>query len=56
MVVPFPVYPPRDLERLDKQKLGELKLAILQVLHEDPDVKTLLRDKTEEVYQKLLRS
>jgi len=43
------------LDQVDKDKRGELKLAILQVMHDDPEIKRLLRVKTDEVYQKLRR-
>jgi formaldehyde-activating enzyme involved in methanogenesis len=50
----FPVYPPEDLDKLDQQKRGELKAAIRQVLHNDPDIKNLIKEKLPEV-QKLLK-
>jgi len=62
----FPIYPPDDLNKLDKQKREELKAAIRHALQYDSDVKKLLddklpeirrllKDKTDEVYKALLR-
>jgi hypothetical protein len=62
----FPIYPPEDLGKLDKQKREELRAAIIHVLRFDPDfkklleeklpdAKQLLRSKTDPVYQALLR-
>jgi hypothetical protein len=52
----FPVYPPEDLSKLNKEKKQELATAIRLVLKTDPDVQKLLRDKTAATYQALLNS
>jgi hypothetical protein len=52
----FPVYPPEDLSKLNKEKKQELATAIRLVLKTDPDVQKLLRDKTSATYQALLNS
>jgi hypothetical protein len=55
MGISFPVYPPADLGKLDHQKRGELKAAIHQVMLHDPEVKKLLKSKTDAVYKALLQ-
>jgi hypothetical protein len=50
-----PVYPPDDLDKLDKEKRDQLRAAIVKVLQTDPDVRKLLKDKTFSVYQQLLK-
>jgi hypothetical protein len=47
----FPVYPPEDLAKLDQQKRIQLKTAIINVLHNDPDVRQMIKDKTKATYQ-----
>jgi len=54
MGIPFPVYPPEDLARLDNAKRKELATAIREVLRTDPDVQKLLREKTSEKFRELL--
>jgi hypothetical protein len=49
MGVFFPVHPPTELDKLDKQKRAELKAAIVQALMFDPDLKKLFEDKLPEV-------
>jgi hypothetical protein len=54
MGIPFPVYPPEDLDQLDQAKRKELATAIREVLRTDADVQRLLREKTSEKFRELL--
>ena len=49
-----PVYPSQDLDKLDKQKRRELGEAILDVLHNDEQIRGLLKEKTWAKYQELV--
>jgi hypothetical protein len=51
----FTVYSPEDLDRLDSAKRKELANAIREVLQTDPDVQRLLREKTSDKFDELLR-
>jgi hypothetical protein len=52
----FIVYPPEDLAKLDQQKKIKLKTAIMDVLHNDPEVRQLIQEKTKATYTKLTKS
>ena len=54
MGVFFPVYPPEELDKVDKEKRSELKAAILDALLNDPEVRKLLEEKLPET-RRLLR-
>jgi hypothetical protein len=49
----FPVYPPEDLGKLDQQSRIKLKTAIINVLHNDADVKALIKAKTKDTFDSL---
>ena len=49
MGIYFPIYPPQEWAKLDKEKRKALSAAILQVLTTDPEVRQLLRQKTKPV-------
>jgi hypothetical protein len=49
----FPIYPPEDLGKLDQQQRIKLKTAIINVLHNDPEVKQMIKDKTKDTFDAL---
>jgi hypothetical protein len=51
----FPVYPPADLAKLDQQKRIKLKAAIIDVLHNDDDVKNMIKAKTQATFDDLAK-
>jgi hypothetical protein len=52
----FIVYPPEDLAKLDHQKRIKLKTAIMHVLHNDPEVLKMIKEKTQATYHALAKS
>jgi hypothetical protein len=54
MGVFFPIHPPEDVNKLDRQKRSELKAEIIKVLLSDPDVQALLKEKLPDL-KKLLQ-
>jgi|SoiMethySBSTD1v2_1073268.scaffolds.fasta_scaffold507657_2 hypothetical protein len=67
MGVFFPVHPPEDVNKLERKKRTELKLEIMKVLMTDPEVdallkekmpelKALLKSKTQDLFDKMRRS
>jgi|HubBroStandDraft_6_1064221.scaffolds.fasta_scaffold1627340_2 hypothetical protein len=52
----FIVYPPEDLAKLDQQKRIKLKSAIMHVLHNDPEVRQMLKSKTQAAYNTLTKA
>jgi len=54
MGVFFPIHPPEDVNKLDRQKRSELKAEIIEVLLSDPDVQALLKEKLPDL-KKLLQ-
>jgi hypothetical protein len=56
MGIHFIVYPPEDLARLDHQKKIKLKTAIMHVLHNDAQIRQMIKEKTQATYDTLARS
>jgi hypothetical protein len=54
MGVFFPIHPPEDVNKLDRQKRSELKAEIMKVLLSDPDVEAMLKEKLPDL-KKLLQ-
>ena len=52
----FPVFPPDEWAKLDKEKKKKLAAAIQQVLVNDPEVRELLKAKTMDVFNSLQKS
>jgi hypothetical protein len=50
-----PVYTYEELDKLDEEKRNELRRAILKALQEDRQIRDLLKKKTEDVYQRLIK-
>ena len=66
MGVFFPVHPPEDVNKLERKMRTELKLEIMKVLMTDPEVdallkekmpelKALLKNKTQDLFDKMRR-
>jgi hypothetical protein len=49
-----PVYPPKDLAKLDEKQRNQLRMAIVKVLQTDPEVRKLLKKKTDPVFERLI--
>ena len=46
------VFPPEDLVKLDAESRQKLREAITKVMHSDPDVRKLIREKNKLIREK----
>jgi hypothetical protein len=52
----FIVYAKKELAKLDQEKRIKLKTAIMHVLHNDPDVRKMIKAKTQATYKALAKA